>query len=156
MSEVDKEQVKAEFEAAFNEISGGDDKITNDDLKAALEKAGIEADDDQIAAIIEAADKDGTGYIGFEDFVEVICTAQFTKLRVAALLKIFFKAVDPDGTGYVSAEQMQEAAAKYDLASKVPQETIDEIQGALANAEGQISYEEFIQKLKEKIEEQMG
>ena len=73
-----------------------------------------------------------------------------------AALRIFFKAVDPDGTGVISVDQLKEAAEKYDLASVVPQETIDEIQGALENAEGEITYEEFIEKLKEKLEEHMG
>ena len=148
MSEPTPEEIEAKFKEIFEEVSGGDDKITHSDLKKALKKGGIEADDDQIQAIIDAADVEGTGYISFEEFCRVIVGAQFMKLRVAMALRLIFMAADTDGTGYVTADNLKEVCQEKGVYDKVAQEKIDEIISACdQTGDGNVSFEEFLQGL---------
>lgn len=53
----------------------GDGKISQEELKEGMKKLGVELDDEMYEMIIDSVDKDGDGCLNYEEFIDLMLTA---------------------------------------------------------------------------------
>ncbi|MQM22459.1 hypothetical protein Taro_055513 [Colocasia esculenta] len=98
------EPSREEMKRVFKKIDGdGDGRISQGDLRRLLiiTTLGTSEDVDVKAnKMLQAADMDGDGFIGFKDFMEVHKTVSTSEIRAA------FQYLDVDGDGRIGADDL--------------------------------------------------
>ena len=80
-------------------------KITFDEFQNVFKKYRFDLSDVEINNLFNYFDKDASGYIDYEDFVDAVCN-NLNKYRISVLKQAFDK-LDKDGKGYVSVGQLR-------------------------------------------------
>jgi len=153
---VDPEQIKAALKVAFDKVDTDEDgKISKSDLKTCLQEAGFEGDEDNVQAIIERADLSGDGLLDFEEFARAVIAVGIA-VRVVMFLKRLFAELDTDDTGFISPDNIKELVARAGVAEKISDEDIDTLIAEVdSNGDGQISFDEFLAKIRSVIQERL-
>mmetsp|Transcript_8267 Transcript_8267/g.8964 ORF Transcript_8267/g.8964 Transcript_8267/m.8964 type:complete len:187 (-) Transcript_8267:95-655(-) len=140
-SPLDEEQV-AELKEAFNlfdtEHSG---QIDARELKAAMRALGFEIKKDEIRRIMNDLDKDVTGTVDLDEFIQIMTPRMGEKDSKAEIYKIF-KLFDDDDTGKISFRNLKRVA--QELGENLTDEELNEmLEEADRDGDGLINSDEF-------------
>merc|ERR1711934_240953 len=137
------DQDKADFRKNFNLF---DKKRTGaipiGDMGTVLRSLGQNPTEAELAALMEEVDKDKSGTIEFEEFVDLMARTNKTHEQMEEEIKNAFLTFDADGSGFITREELVETLTT--MGDPVDEETIN---GMIAEAdldgEGKIIYAEF-------------
>lgn len=144
--EITEEQ-KADIQAAFDMFDfEGEGVIESKDLKVSMRALGFEPKKEEIKRLISEIDKDKTGKIGFDDFLNLMACKMAEKDANEEILKAF-RLFDDDETGKISFKNLKRVSEQLGeiLTDEELQEMIDE---ADRDGDGEISQEEFLRIMK--------
>ncbi|XP_050307858.1 uncharacterized protein LOC126744462 [Anthonomus grandis grandis] len=143
LSEDQKNDIKEAFDLFDTEGTG---RIDSKDLKVAIRALGFEPKKEEIKKMIADIDKDGSGKISYEDFLELMSLKMAEKDSREEILKAF-RLFDDDETGKISFKNLKRVAKELgeNLTDEELQEMIDE---ADRDGDGEISQDEFLRIMK--------
>ncbi|CAG9859720.1 unnamed protein product [Phyllotreta striolata] len=143
LNDEQKNDIKEAFDLFDNEGSG---KIDTKDLKVAIRALGFEPKKEEIKKMIADIDKDGTGQISYEDFMQLMSVKMAEKDSKEEIMKAF-RLFDDDETGKISFKNLKRVAKELgeNLTDEELQEMIDE---ADRDGDGEINQEEFLRVMK--------
>ncbi|KAL3265823.1 hypothetical protein HHI36_010019 [Cryptolaemus montrouzieri] len=143
LSEEQKNDIKEAFDLFDNDNCG---KIDSKDLKVALRALGFEPKKEEIKKMISEIDKDCTGKISYDDFLELMSVKMSEKDSKEEILKAF-RLFDDDDTGKITFKNLKRVAKELgeNLTDEELQEMLDE---ADLNGDGEINQEEFLRVMK--------
>ena len=96
-----------EIREAFNLFdTDGNGTIDPKELKEAMQSLGFEAKNQTIYQMISDIDKDGTGDIDFEEFLDLM-TAGISDTDNKEDIRKVFNLFDDDKTGYISLQNLK-------------------------------------------------
>ena len=112
----------AEFREIFNlvDLDGGG-SIDLDELRELMDLLGMNASKDEMEAMVNEIDSQGTGEISFRDFVKVMSkkvTPDYTPEQVVSAFKKFANKKTPNG--YITKEDLVHVLSSYE--GKMPEE----------------------------------
>lgn len=143
LSEEQRTDIKEAFDLFDREASG---KIDTKELKIAIRALGFEPKKEEIKKMIAEVDKDGSGKISFEDFLNLMSVKMAEKDSKEEIMKAF-RLFDDDETGKISFKNLYRVAKELgeNLTNEELQEMIDE---ADRDGDGEISQDEFLRIMK--------
>ncbi|VEN63958.1 unnamed protein product [Callosobruchus maculatus] len=143
LSEDQKNDIREAFDLFDSEGTG---KIDSKDLKVAIRALGFEPKKEEIKKMIADIDKDGTGQISFDDFLQLMSMKMAEKDSKEEILKAF-RLFDDDETGKISFKNLKRVAKELgeNLTDEELQEMIDE---ADRDGDGEINQEDFLRIMK--------
>merc|ERR1711994_879895 len=120
------------------------------ELKVAMRALGFEPKKEEIKKMISDIDKDGSGTIDFNEFLEMMTTKMSEKDSREEILKAF-RLFDDDETGFITLKNLRRVAKEIgeNMTDEELQEMIDE---ADRDGDGQVSEEEFLRIMKKGTE----
>ncbi|XP_049860937.1 uncharacterized protein LOC126474937 isoform X1 [Schistocerca serialis cubense] len=144
--ELTKEQ-KADMLEAFHLFdTKGTGKIATKELKIVLRALGFEPQKEELRKMIADVDKEGTGYLSFNDFL-LFVTIKMSETDPKDEILRAFHLFNDDETGKVSLNNLKRVAneLKEDVTEQELQEMIDE---ADLDGDGEVNQEEFLRIMK--------
>ncbi|MGH0169753.1 UNVERIFIED_CONTAM: hypothetical protein FKN15_077082 [Acipenser sinensis] len=135
----------AEFKAAFDmfDSDGGGD-ISTKELGTVMKMLGQNPSREELDAIIEEVDEDGSGTIDFEEFL-VMMVHQLKEDQAGKSeeeLSEFFRVFDKNGDGYIDREELAEILRSS--GESISEEEMDELMAdGDKNNDGKIDFDEF-------------
>ncbi|XP_077214202.1 calcium-dependent protein kinase 20-like [Tasmannia lanceolata] len=120
-------------------------KITLEELKLGLQKAGNPVPDPDVQMLMEAADFDGNGTLDYGEFVAV--TIHLRKMGNDEHLHKAFLYFDRNQSGYIEIEELTDCLSD-DLGSNSEEVINAIIHDVDTDKDGRISYEEFAAMMK--------
>ncbi|SCL90075.1 centrin-1, putative [Plasmodium berghei] len=145
-NELNDEQ-KLEIKEAFDLFdTNGTGRIDAKELKVAMRALGFEPKKEDIRKIISDVDKDGSGTIDFNDFLDIMTIKMSERDPKEEILKAF-RLFDDDETGKISFKNLKRVAKELgeNITDEEIQEMIDE---ADRDGDGEINEEEFMRIMK--------
>ncbi|XP_074301952.1 putative calcium-binding protein CML18 [Silene latifolia] len=141
---LDDEQI-SELREIFRTFDRNNDgKLTQLELGSLLRSLGLKPSEEQIEALIQAADKNNNGMIEFSEFIALVAPdlipakCPYSEQQLKQLFNMF----DRDHNGYITAAELAHSMAKLGHAL-----TADELTGMIKEADtdgdGCISFHEF-------------
>ncbi|KAL7472577.1 hypothetical protein ACHAXS_012946 [Conticribra weissflogii] len=132
------EELRQAFDLFDTDGSG---TIDPKELRAAMQSLGFEAKNQTIYQMIQDIDKDGTGEIEFDEFLDLM-TSRLAGSDTKEDIQKIFELFDDDKTGYISLQNLKRVA--HELGETMnDSELLEMIERADADQDGQISPEEF-------------
>ena len=125
----------------------GDGFITPEDLKGALLSMGKKMSDAEIKQLLYEADLDGDGKVSFKEFLRMNSSAKMRKIREDSELMEAFEYYDTNKDGLVSVSELQSALCRLGM-PVTEEEARKMIQKADTDGDEQVSFEEFVQLMK--------
>lgn len=124
----------------------GTGKIDTKELKVAIRALGFEPKKEEIKRMIADIDKEGSGKLSFDDFLELMSMKMAEKDSKEEILKAF-RLFDDDETGKISFKNLKRVARELgeNLTDEELHEMIDE---ADRDGDGEISQDEFLRIMK--------
>ncbi|XP_022906299.2 uncharacterized protein [Onthophagus taurus] len=143
LTEEQKNDIQEAFDLFDHERSG---HIDTKELKVAIRALGFEPRKEEIKKMIAEIDKDGTGKISFNDFLDLMTIKMAEKDSKEEILKAF-RLFDDDETGKISFKNLKRVAKELgeNLTDEELQEMIEE---ADRDGDGEINQEEFLRIMK--------
>ncbi|KAJ3361607.1 Centrin-1 [Kappamyces sp. JEL0680] len=138
---------KQEIREAFDLFdSDGSGTIEVKELKVAMRALGFEPKKEEMKKMMQDVDKNGTGKIDFNEFLELMTAKMAEKDSKEEILKAF-RLFDDDGTNSISFKNLKRVAKELgeNLTDEELQEMIDE---ADRNGDGVIDEDEFLRIMK--------
>ncbi|XP_012672126.2 troponin C, skeletal muscle [Clupea harengus] len=139
----------AEFKAAFDlfDSDGGGD-ISTKELGQVMRMLGQNPSREELDAIIEEVDEDGSGTIDFEEFlvmmVQLLKEDQDGKSEEE--LSECFRVFDKNGDGWIDREEFGEIMTA--TGEPINEDEVDELMGdADTNKDGKIDFDEFLKMM---------
>merc|ERR1711871_1524424 len=137
------DEQKKEFRKNFNLF---DKKRTGSipiaDMGTVLRSLGQNPTEAELSALVEEVDKDKSGTIEFDEFVDLMSCTNKTQEAMEEEIKNAFLTFDADGSGYIDREELVNVLTT--MGDPVDEETIN---GMIAEADldgdGKINYAEF-------------
>jgi len=143
MSEVkvSETQRKAAKDAFSSLDKRGEEKIRVGDIQNAMKKLGHNVSGDWLESIEDEIDQEGTGYINFDEFVEILRKKMQTDEDERELREIF-RVLDKEKKGEVNVNEL-----RWILKNLGDDLTEDDIDDMIADVDtdgsGWVDYEEF-------------
>ncbi|GJQ75093.1 hypothetical protein Trydic_g9706 [Trypoxylus dichotomus] len=143
LTEEQKTDIREAFDLFDTEGTG---KIDSKELKVAIRALGFEPKKEEIKRMIADIDKEGSGKLSFDDFLQLMSMKMAEKDSKEEILKAF-RLFDDDETGKISFKNLKRVAKELgeNLTDEELQEMIDE---ADRDGDGEISQEEFLRIMK--------
>jgi len=143
LSEEQKSDIREAFNL-FDTTSSG--AIDTKDLKVAMRALGFEPRKEEIKKMIGDVDKDNSGSLSFDNFLNLMARKISEKDSKEEILKAF-KLFDDDETGKISFSNLKRVAKELgeNLTDEELQEMIDE---ADRNGDGEVDEDEFLRIMK--------
>merc|ERR1719376_529190 len=138
LTDEQKQEVKDAFDLFDSEKTG---KIDYHELKVAMRALGFEVKKAEAQELMRDYDRHQTGYIGYEDFREIL-TERISQQDPMEEIAKAFRLFDDDGTGKISFRNLKRIARELgeNLTDEELQEMIDE---ADRDGDGEVNEEEF-------------
>merc|ERR1712070_1319852 len=116
------------------------------ELKVAMRALGLDAKKDEIRRMINDIDKDGSGTIDFNEFLNMMTARMGDRDSREEIIKVF-RLFDDDETGKISFKNLKRVAQELgeNMTVEELQEMIDE---ADLDGDGEINEEEFLRIMK--------
>ncbi|XP_019866334.1 uncharacterized protein LOC109595428 [Aethina tumida] len=138
-----KNDIKEAFDLFDTEHCG---KIDTKDLKVAIRALGFEPKKEEIKKMIADMDKNATGKLTFDDFLQLMSTKMAEKDSKEEILKAF-RLFDEEDKGKITFRDLKRVSQELgeNLTNQELQEMIDE---ADRDGDGEIDQEEFLRIMK--------
>lgn len=138
LTEDEIEEIKEAFDLFDTDGSG---TIDPRELKAAMQSLGFEAKNATIYQMVSDLDKDGSGAIDFDEFLDMMTARMSDKDTKDDISKVF-RLFDDDKTGYVSIKNLRRVAKELGE-TMTDEELMEMIERADSDGDGQVSLEDF-------------
>ena len=138
LSEDEIEEIREAFNLFDTDGSG---TIDPKELKAAMQSLGFEAKNQTIYQMIGDIDKDGSGSIDFEEFLDMM-TAKMSDKDSREDIKKVFMLFDDDSTGKITQKNLKRVARELGE-TMTDAELLEMIERADTDNDGEISLDEF-------------
>ncbi|GMH66141.1 hypothetical protein TL16_g12683 [Triparma laevis f. inornata] len=138
LSEEEIEEIREAFNLFDTDGSG---TIDPKELKAAMQSLGFEAKNQTIYQMIGDIDKDGSGEIDFEEFLDMMTAKMSDKDSREDIQKVF-NLFDDDQTGQITLRNLKRVAKELGETMS-DAELLEMIERADTDQDGEISPEEF-------------
>ncbi|KAM9296913.1 troponin C, skeletal muscle [Gastrophryne carolinensis] len=145
---LNEEQI-AEFKAAFDmfDTDGGGD-ISTKELGTVMRILGQTPTKEELDAIIEEVDEDGSGTIDFEEFLVMMVRQmkEDAQGKSEEELAECFRIFDKNADGYIDAEELGEILRSS--GESIAEDEIEELmKDADKNNDGKIDFDEFLKMM---------
>mmetsp|Transcript_14111 Transcript_14111/g.20863 ORF Transcript_14111/g.20863 Transcript_14111/m.20863 type:complete len:165 (+) Transcript_14111:100-594(+) len=138
LSEEEIEEIREAFNLFDTDGSG---HIDPKELKAAMQSLGFEAKNQTIYQMISDIDKDGSGSIDFDEFLDMM-TARMSDKDTREDINKVFQLFDDDRTGKITIKNLRRIAKE--LGENMSDSELKEmIERADLDNDGEVSMEEF-------------
>merc|ERR1712124_58987 len=138
-SEEDKAGFRKNFNLFDKKRTGS---IPLSDMGTVLRSLGQNPTEAELAALVEEVDKDKSGTIEFDEFVDLMARTNKTQEQMEEEIKNAFLTFDADGSGFIDRDELVNVLTT--MGDPVDEETIN---GMIAEADldgdGKINYNEF-------------
>ena len=132
------EEIKEAFDLFDADGSG---TVEPHELKSAMESLGFEAKNATLFHMVSELDKDGSGAIDFEEFLEMM-TSSMTDNDTKEDIRKIFVLFDVDKTGHINIKNLKKIAR--DLGETLnDDDLIDLIRKGDSDGDGQVSFQDF-------------
>ncbi|XP_064597281.1 neo-calmodulin-like [Liolophura sinensis] len=139
LSEKQLEEIKKSFEL-FDKDGNG--KITKDELGVVMRSLGQKPSEADLRDIMKEADRDGSGAIEFDEFLNMMEKKYRDLDTEEQEMKNAFRVFDRNGDGFISSAELR--TVLVNLGEKLTDKQIDDLmREADKDGDGRISYEEF-------------
>jgi centrin-1 len=138
LTEDEIEEIKEAFDLFDTDGSG---TIDPRELKAAMQSLGFEAKNATIYQMVSDLDKDGSGAIDFDEFLDMMTARMSDKDTKEDISKVF-RLFDDDKTGYISIKNLRRVAKELGE-TMTDEELMEMIERADSDGDGQVSLEDF-------------
>jgi len=119
-----------------------DGRVTHVELAKVLEKLKINANQQVLLDMIKSADKDNSGTVEFQEFVEAL-TPCLTRKETDSEMMNAFREFDEDGNGFIEADELRLKLEEMSGEKVTEAEVADMIKQVDVNGDGKIDFEEF-------------
>ncbi|XP_059079144.1 uncharacterized protein LOC131877481 [Tigriopus californicus] len=143
LSDEQKTDIREAFNLFDTQSSGF---IDTKDLKVAMRALGFEPKKDDIKKMVAEVDKDSSGRLSFDNFLNLMAAKMSEKDTKEEIMKAF-KLFDDDDTGKISFVNLKRVAQELgeNLTDEELQEMIDE---ADRDGDGEVNHDEFLRIMK--------
>ncbi|KAA0155664.1 hypothetical protein FNF27_03921 [Cafeteria roenbergensis] len=138
LSEEEIEEIREAFNLFDTDGSG---TIDPKELKSAMQSLGFEAKNATIYQMIGDIDKDGSGAIDFDEFLDMMTAKMSDKDTREDIVKVF-NLFDDDGSGRISLRNLKRVAKELGE-TMTDAELMEMIERADTDQDGEIDAEEF-------------
>ena len=138
LTEDEIEEIKEAFDLFDTDGSG---TIDPRELKAAMQSLGFEAKNATIYQMVSDLDKDGSGAIDFDEFLDMMTARMSDKDTKEDISKVF-RLFDDDKTGYISIKNLRRVAKELGE-TMTDEELMEMVERADSDGDGQVSLEDF-------------
>ncbi|XP_032822291.1 troponin C, slow skeletal and cardiac muscles-like [Petromyzon marinus] len=148
LTEEQRNEFKAAFEMVVQESEDG--RLSCRELESVMRMLGQSPSPEELAAMIDEFDENGTGTIGFEEFLEMMvrCMKEEGKGKSEEELSDLFRMFDRNSDGYIDLEELKGMLEQ--TGEKVGEEDVQALMNdGDKNKDGRIDYDEFIEFMKE-------
>jgi centrin-1 len=138
LTEDDIEEIKEAFDLFDSDGSG---TVEPRELKSAMVSLGFEAKNATLFHVVSELDKDGSGAIDFEEFLNMM-SSQMDDHSSKEDIRSIFVLFDADKTGYINIKNLRKIAR--DLGETCEdEELLDLIRKGDSDGDGLVSFEDF-------------
>ena len=138
LTEDEIEEIKEAFDLFDTDGSGS---IDPKELKAAMQSLGFEAKNQTIFQMISDLDKNKSGTIDFEEFLDMMTARMSDKDSREDIAKVF-RLFDDDNTGQITLRNLRRVARE--LGETMTDEELQEmVDRADSNGDGNVSFDDF-------------
>merc|ERR1712174_185617 len=124
----------------------GSGTIDAKELRVAMRALGFEPKKEEIKKMIADIDKDDSGTIDFNEFLEMM-TAKMSEKDSREEIRKAFRLFDDDETGFITLKNLRRVAKEIGE-NMVDEELQEMIEEADRDGDGQVSEEEFLRMMK--------
>jgi centrin-1 len=142
LSEEEISEIREAFDLFDTDGSG---TIDPKELKAAMQSLGFEAKNATIYAMVQDIDKDGSGQIDFEEFLDMM-TAKISDRDSREDINKVFAMFDSENKGSITLRDLKRVAKELGE-TMTEAELLEMIERADSDADGNISADDFFQIL---------
>jgi len=136
------EQEIEEIREAFNLFdTDGSGTIDPNELKEAMKSLGFDTKNHNVYQMISDIDKDGKGYVNFDEFLDALTVQMSSSDSKEDIMKVF-NLFDDDKTGYITFSNLKRVSKELGEAM-TDAELLEMIERADSDQDGQISPDEF-------------
>jgi len=131
----------------FQLDENGDGQLTVAEITTGLANAGITEGAENLKALLEQIDSDGSGVIDWTEFIAAtLDRKQYIKEEACwAAFNVF----DRDGNGKISKQEIADVLNNGDLTSIIGKNLVDEILNDTdTDGDGEIDFQEFIEMMR--------
>jgi len=146
-NQLNEDQIKALRDTFMSLDGNGDGKLTVNEMKEGIQKAGLKEIPADLQQIMEDVDSDGSGVIDYTEFLAATLDKRvYMKEEVCwSAFRIF----DRNGDGKISPEELKQVMGDDDVADKVGVQKIAELMKELdTSGDGFIDFQEFMEMMK--------
>eukprot|EP01006_Ploeotia_vitrea_P008089 TRINITY_DN19081_c0_g1_i1.p1 TRINITY_DN19081_c0_g1~~TRINITY_DN19081_c0_g1_i1.p1 ORF type:complete len:174 (+),score=22.79 TRINITY_DN19081_c0_g1_i1:31-552(+) len=135
-----------EFREVFHLFDkDGSDTIDTGELATAMRSLGMTPTDEEVEAMINEVDVDGSGAIDFQEFLALMSRSASDAVLEQQILDAF-QTFDQDGDGFITHPELKDTVRQL-TGKELADAEVDEIIFESAfdeDGDGRISYEEFL------------
>lgn len=141
-SQLGETQIKGLREVFMQLDDNGDGLLTAAEMKAGLAKAGLKEIPEDLQAILEEVDSDGSGVI---DYTEFLAATLDKKVYMAEdVCWQAFRIFDRNGDGKIDKEEIKNVLNDTDVQAQSARDMAELMQEIDKNGDGEIDFEEFM------------
>lgn len=146
---INEEEIEELREAFELFDTDGNGTIDPNELKSAMKSLGLEAKNHTVYQMISDIDKDGTGDIDFDEFLDLM-TVKLGDSDSEQDVRKVFDLFDDDKTGYITIQNLKRVAKDLDE-NMSDAELLEMIERADSDQDGQINFEDFYSIMTKKV-----
>lgn len=148
---LDDHKIKMLKEAFIQMDANGDGELTQDEVKAGCEQAGL-TDQKEIIRIFQQLDADNSGSVGYTEFLAGMIEQQ-DSLIDENICQEAFRIFDKDNSGSISLAELSEMIEDQGTSAVMgpensKQEILEIFKNADTDGDGEISFKEFMAMMK--------
>jgi calcium-dependent protein kinase len=146
-NQLNEEQIKALRETFMALDANGDGKLTINEMKDGIKKAGLKEIPPDLQQIMEDVDSDGSGVIDYTEFLAATLDKR-TYLKEDVCWSAF-RVFDRNGDGKISQDELKQVLGDGDVAGTLGKSLAEQLMGEVdGNGDGHIDFEEFMAMMK--------
>ncbi|KAL5008516.1 hypothetical protein ScPMuIL_014097 [Solemya velum] len=143
LSQLTEDKVQEYREAFRMYDKDRDGIIATQKLGTVLRALGHNPTELEIQEMIDEVDSEGTGFVDFESFLDVVTSRDIDDEDHEVALREAFKMFDRDGNGFIDADELR--ICMMNLGEKLTKEEVEEmIKEVDIDFDGRMDYEEFV------------
>merc|ERR1711972_763946 len=146
-NQLNEDQIKALRETFMQLDGNGDGKLTVNEVKEGIQKAGLKEIPADLQQIMEDVDSDGSGVIDYTEFLAATLDKKIYMQEDVCWQA--FKMFDKNNDGNISKEELKQVLGDGDVKDTVGADTVKILLGEVdGNGDGFIDFQEFMEMMK--------
>merc|ERR1712232_408338 len=146
-NQLNEEQIKALRDTFMSLDANGDGKLTINEMKDGIKKAGLKEIPPDLQQIMEDIDSDGSGVIDYTEFLAATLDKR-TYLKEDVCWSAF-RVFDRNGDGKISQQELKEVLGDGSVTDTLGKGLVESLMSEVdANGDGVIDFEEFMAMMK--------